>query len=311
MSQPFDTMDFAPEVDQPIAYIQRTRAWYLALGYGNPYRWAHYQEVPFHRLQQPVSQSTLTLITTASPFNPANGDQGPGAPYNARAKFYEVYSGDTTKHHDLRITHVAIDRQHSPMDDANAWFPLPLLRRFAAQGRIGQLSARFHGAPTNRSQRQTIEVDGPEILRRCQADGVQAAVLVANCPVCHQSLSLVARLLEANGIATVLMGCAKDIPEYCGVPRFLFSDFPLGNAAGKPHDEVSQQRTLALALALLDNAPSARTTIQSPQRWADDPDWKLDYSNPDRTPADELSRLRAEADQAKTEIARLKGKTLT
>jgi len=306
-----DTMDFAPEIDQPIAYIQRTRAWYLALGYDNPYRWAHYLDVPFTRLAQPLSAATVTLITTASPFNPANGDQGPGAAYNARAKFYEVYSGDTSKDHDLRITHVAIDRKHSPMDDANAWFPLALMRRLAAQGRIGRLSARFHGAPTNRSQRQTIEVDCPEILRRCQADGVQAAVLVANCPVCHQSLSLVARFLEANGIATVLMGCAKDIPEYCGVPRLLFSDFPLGNAAGKPHDATSQQQTLELALALLESAPAARTTVQSPQRWSDDPDWKLDYSNPDRTPPQELSRLRAEADQAKAEIARLKGKTPT
>ena len=26
------------EDDQPISYMQRTRDWYLALGYGNPYR---------------------------------------------------------------------------------------------------------------------------------------------------------------------------------------------------------------------------------------------------------------------------------
>jgi hypothetical protein len=28
------------EADRPIAYIERTRDWYLALGYGNPYAWA-------------------------------------------------------------------------------------------------------------------------------------------------------------------------------------------------------------------------------------------------------------------------------
>ena len=54
--------------------------------------------------------------------------------------------------------------------------------------------------------------------------------------MCHQTVSLAARHLEENGIATVVMGCAKDIVEYCGVPRFLFSDFPLGNAAGRPTD---------------------------------------------------------------------------
>lgn len=303
-----DTTDFAPENVQPIRYIERTRSWYLALGYDNPYRWAHYLDVPFQALKKPLSQSTLTLITTASPYDPTKGDQGPGAPYNARAKFYEVYSGETALDHDVRISHVSIDRKHTAMTDANSWFPLPLLREVVAQGQVRQLSARFHGAPTNRSQRQTLEVDCPEILRRCEADGVDVAVLVANCPVCHQTLSLVARYLEAHGIATVLMGCAKDIPEYCGVPRFLFSDFPLGNAAGKPHDSVSQQQTLDLALALLVSAPVPRTTVQSPQRWSDDHDWKLDFSNPERASAEELQRLRAEADQAKAEIARLKAK---
>ena len=304
-----DTMDFAPADDQPIHYMSRTREWYLALGYDNPYRWAHYRDVPFQPLKKPLAHATVTLITTAAPYDPIKGDQGPGAPYNASAKFYETYSGETALDHDLRISHVSIDRRHTTMTDANSWFPLPLLRDRVAQGRIAQLSARFHGAPTNRSQRQTLEVDCPEILRRCQADGADAAVLVANCPVCHQTLSLVARYLESNGIATVLMGCAKDIPEHCGVPRFLFSDFPLGNAAGKPHDSASQSQTLDLALALLESAPGPRTTVQSPQRWSEDHDWKWDYSNPERTSPEELSRLRAEADEAKAEIARLKAKT--
>ena len=56
--------------------------------------------------------------------------------------------------------------------------------------------------------------------------------------------SSVARHLEANGIPTVIMGCAKDIIEHAAVARFLFSDFPLGNSAGKPHDVESQALTL-------------------------------------------------------------------
>lgn len=301
-----DRLHQAPDFDAPIAYMARTRAWYLALGYDNPYQWAHFVDVPFQPLTKPLAESVVGLITTAAPFDPDKGEQGPGAPYNARAKFYEVYSGDTRVDHDVRISHVAIDRGHTDMTDANSWFPLPALRQMAQQGRIGRLADRFHGAPTNRSQRHTLSVDCPELLARCRADGVDAMVLVANCPVCHQTLSLVARYLEAHGIATVLMGCAKDIVEYCGVPRLLFSDFPLGNAAGKPHDQSSQYDTLALALRLLECAPAARTTVQSPQRWSDDPDWKLDYCNVERTSPQALARLRSEADQAKAEIARKK-----
>ena len=288
--------------DDPIPYLQRTRDWYLALGYGTPYRYARFDDVPFQPLRKPLPDCVLTLVTTAAPYQPDKGPQGAGAPYNAGAKFFVPYTGDTAQDHDLRIAHVAIDRRHANMDDANCWFPLPLLRRFAQEGRL-RLAPRFHGAPTNRSQRHTLEVDAPLILQRCREDAVEAAVLVPNCPVCHQTLSLVARTLEAAGIATVVMGCAKDIVEHVGVPRFLFSDFPLGNAAGKPHDPASQRDTLALALHVLATASAPRTTVRSPQRWSDSADWKLDYCNPQRVPAAELARLRAEFDAGKA-IAR-------
>jgi D-proline reductase (dithiol) PrdB len=116
-------------------------------------------------------------------------------------------------------------------------------------------------------------------------------------------VSLAARHLEENGIATVVMGCAKDIVEYCGVPRFLFSDFPLGNAAGRPKDPQSQAFTLELALRVLESAPVARTTVQSPLRWSADPAWKLDYSNIARLSPEEIRRRRDEFDRQK-EIAK-------
>ena len=121
--------------------------------------------------------------------------------------------------------------------------------------------------------------------------------------MCHQTVSLAARHLEENGIATLIMGCAKDIVEHAAVPRFLFSDFPLGNSAGKPHDPDSQALTLELALRLLEQAPGARTTMQSPLRWSEDASWKLDYSNVDRMTADEIAEKRREFDAVKAVIA--------
>ncbi len=291
----------APAHDVPIPYLARVRTYYQALGYGAPYEWAHCRDVPFHRLARPLAASRVALVTTAAPYQPDKGDQRAGAPYNARAKFFSVYSGDAGVDHDLRIAHVAIDRDNTTHDDAGTWFPLPALRRAAAAGRIGAVAARFHGAPTQRSQRTTLAVDGPEIVARCRADGADAAILVANCPVCHQTLALVARLLEENGIASVVMGCAKDIVEHVGVPRFVFSDFPLGNAAGRPHDVPSQDATLALALALLEAAPAPRTTVQSPLRWSESADWKLDYCNIERLAPEEIARRRAAFDAAKAE----------
>ncbi len=99
------------------------------------------------------------------------------------------------------------------------------------------------------------------------------------------------------------MGCAKDIVEQAGVPRFLFSDFPLGNPAGKPKDTASQAFTMELALKVLETAPGPRTTVQSPLRWSASPDWKLDFSNIERLSAEEIARRKAEFD-ANKEVAK-------
>lgn len=294
-----DILGFADEEDIPVPYMKRTRDWYLGLGYNNPYRYAHYTEVPFTPLAKPLSESTVALFTTAAPYQPDKGPQGPGAPYNAAAKFFIPYQMDTAHDHDVRISHVGIDRKHTSMEDSNSWFPLPKLREMADSGRIGRLARHAHGVPTNRSQRHTIEVDIPLVIQRCKEDAVDVAVLVPNCPVCHQTLSLLARALEESGIPTVLMGCAKDIVEHVGVPRFVFSDFPLGNGSGRPHDHQSQKDTLELAMRVLETAAGPRTTVQSPQRWSSSHEWKLDFSNIERVSSEEIARLRKEADAAK------------
>ncbi|MEA2939792.1 MAG: hypothetical protein QOD09_321 [Bradyrhizobium sp.] len=296
-------LGFAADDDAPIAYMARTRDYYQAIGYETPYRWAHHTSAPFQPLRRPLARCRVAIVTTAAPFDPAKGDQGPGAKYNGGAKFYSVYDGDTSKPHDLRISHIAYDRVHTSADDSGTWFPLPQLKRLAASGRIGEVAPRFFGAPTNRSHRITLEADAPEILARCRADGVDAAVLVPNCPVCHQTIGLVARHLEEGGISTVVMGCAKDIVEHAAVPRFLFSDFPLGNSAGKPHDPDSQAFTLELALRVLEAAPGAQTTVQSPLRWSADAAWKRDYNNIAQMSPEELARRRREFDAQKA-IAR-------
>ena len=121
-------------------------------------------------------------------------------------------------------------------------------------------------------------------------------------------MSLVARHLETNGLPTVVMGCAKDVVEYCGVPRFLFSDFPLGNSAGKPFDADSQAATLELALRVLESAPGPRTTVQSPQRWSDDAGWKLDYNNLARLTPDDIEERRKEFESVKATIKDMPGR---
>ena len=108
--------------------------------------------------------------------------------------------------------------------------------------------------------------------------------------MCHQTVSLVARHLEANGISTVIVGSARDIVEHCGVPRFLFTDFPLGNSCGRPWEVEMQRRIVGHALDLLESATGPRTTVQAPLLWSEDPSWKEGYARINPSQAENLRR---------------------
>ena len=90
-------------------------------------------------------------------------------------------------------------------------------------------------------------------------------------------MSLTARHLEANGISTVVIGSGRDIVEQCGVTRFVFTDFPLGNPCGKPYDVAMQSQIMEIAFDILENTRYPRTTIQAPFQWGDSTDWRRSY----------------------------------
>ena len=111
-------------------------------------------------------------------------------------------------------------------------------------------------------------------------------------------MSLAARYLEAHGVPTVVMGCAWDIVMHARVPRFLWSNFPLGHSAGKPFDASSQDDTLAQALNLFNQAGEPIAT-RNPSRWADSDAWQSDFMSIDSLSPEQLERLRSSFDADK------------
>ena len=295
----------------PLPYMERIRNYYQTLGYGAPYEWAQHDDVPFASPQKPLSEMRIGIVTTAASFQPGKGDQGPGAPYNGAPKFFQVYADAIDPFPDLRIAHIAIDRAHTTASDIASYFPLAALMKLAAAGYIGSVSPRFYGLPTNRSKRTTRDIDSKALLAFCQEDHVDAVVLVPNCPVCHQSVALAAHCLETAGIATVIMGCAKDIIEHIGVPRLLFNDLPLGNAAGLPDDPASQDLVAQLAVDMLVDASAPRSTKQSPLIWSGAANWKKDYSNAALLSTNEIAERRIEFDRVKAAASAIKSASKT
>ena len=116
-------------------------------------------------------------------------------------------------------------------------------------------------------------------------------------------MSLVARHLEENGLPTVVIGSALDVVEHCGVPRFVFTDFPLGNPCGPPDRRDIQRAVVSRALRLLEEATAPRTTVRMAFDWHD-PDWRGRYGRVD--PAAREALLQA-GEERRARFAALKG----
>lgn len=156
-----------------VSYIDRTREYYAAQGYEKPYRWARHADVPFVRPRRPLAESRVTVVTTASP------DRGQRVTDGVLRGEKKVWSGDTTTTPDALFTDdLAWDKEATHTRDVDSFVPLTHLRRAAQEGRIGRVARRFHGVPTDYSQRTTTTVDAPEILARCREDEVDVALLV-------------------------------------------------------------------------------------------------------------------------------------
>lgn len=153
-----------------VSYIDKSRAYYLARGYSNPYRWAHFDDVPFALLQRPLSQGVVTLITTAHQL------AGEGADTPPLRTVHSMPSADPPAR--LSTDGLFWDREATHTEDLDSYFPVYRLQEFVRDGRVGRLARQLHGVPTEYSQRSTMERDAPEILRRCQEDGADAALLV-------------------------------------------------------------------------------------------------------------------------------------
>ncbi len=154
-----------------VSYIDRSREYYAAQGYDKPYAWAHFQNVPFTPLPKPLSQCRVALVTTAG------REEVEGQSFGLEREFYAMASTPLPKK--LYTAHLFWDKQATHTDDLDSFLPLNRLAEFAAEGRIGSVSPRFYGTPTDYSQGRTLNAAAPQILEWCRQDGVDAVLLSA------------------------------------------------------------------------------------------------------------------------------------
>ena len=155
------------------SYIDRSREYYSAQGYSKPYAWAHHDDVPFTSLRKPLSECRVGLVTTAS-RTPVEGAIGVGS--FKRELYAAPVDPPPTR---LFTSDLFWDKEATHTDDVDSFMPINRLAEYAAAGRIGSVSPRFYGVPTDYSQGRTTERSAPQILEWCREDGLDAVLLTA------------------------------------------------------------------------------------------------------------------------------------
>ncbi len=156
-----------------ISYIDRSRAYYAAQGYEEPYRWATHDDAPFARPAQPLEECRVGVVTTA--YFPA-GHEPEGVPTGPEKQPYAAPTALASGC--VHTDDLSWAKEETHTDDLDTYLPVHRLAEAEADGLIGSISPRFYGIPTRYSHRRSSTEDAPEVARWMHEDQVDVAILV-------------------------------------------------------------------------------------------------------------------------------------
>jgi D-proline reductase (dithiol) PrdB len=149
-------------------------------------------------------------------------------------------------------------------EDLNSQIPIQRLLDYQANAVIGQLNPvwlSFSGWIPNAGKMTETMI--PKIVERLKRYEVQAAFLVPASRLCHQSIGLVARAVEAVGIPTMMLAVERDVVDRVHPPRCGFYAGEYGQVSGKPNWKEHQLRILDEAIRLYEplDQPTVRKLV--------------------------------------------------
>lgn len=207
------------------------------------------RRAPFAPARRALPMMNLALISSAGAY--IDGTEGfDTAAVDGDLTFREIPSQIEAE--DLKFATRGYDPS-AVQRDINSQLPLPRLFEFESNGIIGQLNPvfwSFCGFIPNAAR--LVEEMLPRLIERVQKHQVQAALLIPASGLCHQSVSLIARGLEQEGMPTMTLGVVKDVVQSVRPPRTAYYDGELGSVAGLPNWPEYQRRILDEALRLIE-----------------------------------------------------------
>jgi D-proline reductase (dithiol) PrdB len=229
---------------------RRFAGWKPSGGDGlSDYPFVRNRRAPFMPARRALPMLNLALISSAGAYidgTPAFDTGSAAGDLTFREIPIEVEQSD------LRFAARGYDPA-AVQQDANSQLPIARLLEFEQNGIIGQLNPvywSFAGFIPDAAKLGEELI--PKVLERIRRYEVQAALLVPASVLCHQSIGLVARALELEGVPTMTLAVVKDVVEAVRPPRVALYDGEPGTVSGLPNFPEHQRRILDEALRLIE-----------------------------------------------------------
>lgn len=148
--------------------------------------------------------------------------------------------------------------------DRNVQIPIQRLQEYEANAVIGRLNEvwwTMNGYIPN--ARLVAEDLAPKLAERLHRYQVQAALLVPASRLCHQTLAIVARVIEQTGIPTMMISVDKGLSERTRAPRAAYYSGVFGSVIGRPNSKEYQLRVLDEAIRWIESfdQPAVRKLV--------------------------------------------------
>jgi D-proline reductase (dithiol) PrdB len=129
-----------PAYRVPVSYIDKSRDYYAAHEYPNPYRWAYHPDVPFQPLGKPLAESRIGIVTTTTLLGE---NQLPADEPDSRAPKAAYAAPVAPPPAAMYTMDLSWDKDATHTDDVESCLPHQARQSLAVYGRIGSLCERL------------------------------------------------------------------------------------------------------------------------------------------------------------------------
>ncbi len=153
---------------------------------------------------------------------------------------------------DMRYAAKGYDPKHV-YEDRNCQVPIDRLLEYQANAVIGNLNNVWWSISSHIPNAARVADElGPGLAERLHRYEVQGALLIPASRLCHQTLGILARVIEKAGIPTMCISIDTSVTDRVRPPRTAYYHGELGAVAGKPNWREYQLRVLDESLRWLE-----------------------------------------------------------